>query len=86
MTPAHASLATPNTVLTTPFRTKEGQVALTPSQTPGTSSGGGVTTGQTPVRDMLSINNESSLESDWPQGTPQASFQVKHHEAEKIVF
>merc|ERR1719436_1196784 len=35
MTPSRTALATPNTVLTTPYRTKEGQVALTPSQTPG---------------------------------------------------
>jgi len=74
MTPSRQQLATPNTVLTTPFRTKEGQVALTPSQTPGTSSG------STPVRDKLAINASDSLE-EWQAGTPQATFQARENSA-----
>jgi len=79
MTPSRQQLATPNTVLTTPFRTKDGQVALTPSQTPGTSSGSG-TSGSTPVRDKLAINSSDSLE-EWQAGTPQASFQARENAA-----
>ena len=51
-TPSAKALQTPNTVLTTPFRTREGQVGLTPSQTPG---GKGLAT-PTPIRDKLAIN------------------------------
>ena len=52
VTPGHSSLQTPNTVLTTPFRTKDGQVGLTPRMmaTPGSMRGA------TPLRDKLSIN------------------------------
>ena len=78
MTPSRTALATPNTVLTTPFRTKEGQVGLTPSQTPGTSGAGG--SGSTPVRDKLAINSADSLE-EWQSGTPQASFQNRENSA-----
>lgn len=61
-TPQGSSISTPNTVLTTPFRTKDGQVGLTPGRTPG----GGVlgTPGSTPVRDKLSINPGESVERD----------------------
>ena len=60
MTPSTASLQTPNTVLTTPFRTRDGQVGLTPRMmaTPGSSSARGAT----PLRDKLSINPEDGLE------------------------
>ncbi len=60
VTPSGKALATPNTVLTTPFRTKEGQVGLTPSQTPGTTSR--MTPLATPLRDKLSINPEDSFD------------------------
>ena len=57
VTPQREVIATPNTVLTTPYRTREGQVGLTPGQTPGTR-----TPGQTPVRDKLAINPEDSID------------------------
>ena len=63
VTPQRDAVATPNTVLTTPYRTKEGQVGLTPSQTPGkTPAGGGMT--PTPIRDKLAINSEDYVEFD----------------------
>ncbi|MCP3666768.1 MAG: hypothetical protein GY696_30440, partial [Gammaproteobacteria bacterium] len=52
-------MATPNTVLTTPYRTKEGQVGLTPSQTP-TGKTPGMT--PTPIRDKLAINPEDYVD------------------------
>ena len=54
VTPRHDGVATPNTVLTTPYRTKEGQVGLTPGQTPG-GTPGSVTPGVTPIRYGRSI-------------------------------
>ena len=65
MTPsANKELQTPNTVLTTPFRTKEGQVGLTPGRTPGAGTTRGMTPGMpTPLRDKLSINPEDSFEA-----------------------
>ena len=61
-TPQVSAIATPNTVLTTPFRTKDGQVGLTPGRTPGLGVPG--TPGATPVRDKLSINPGESVEGD----------------------
>lgn len=63
-TPQRDVVATPNTVLTTPYRTKEGQVGLTPSQTP--TPGGKTPAGMTPtpIRDKLAINPEDSVEYD----------------------
>merc|ERR1719273_2546702 len=78
MTPKASTLATPNTVLITPFRTKEGQVGLTPGQTPGTVAGG---SSATPVRDKLAINTSDNLDADWQSGTPQANFQAKENAA-----
>ncbi len=60
MTPQRGDLRTPNTVLTTPFRTKDGQVSMTPS-----ARGGGATpgsSGSTPLRDKLAINPEDGFE------------------------
>jgi pre-mRNA-splicing factor CDC5/CEF1 len=74
VTPAREAIATPNTVLTTPYRTKDGQVGLTPGQTPGDNN----TT--TPVRDKLAINTEDSLEGFEP-GTPQSQFQSRENVA-----
>jgi len=68
MTPRPETMATPNTVLTTPYRTREGQVGLTPSQTPGTAGPG------TPVRDKLSINSEDAIGAEFEAGTPAANF------------
>ena len=73
MTPRVEAVATPNTVLTTPYRTREGQVGLTPGQTPGTE---GATQGATPVRDKLNINSEESLAGFEP-GTPGAQFATR---------
>ena len=57
MTPAQREAKTPNTVLATPYRTKEGQVAMTPGQaTPGTGQAGSTTPLATPLRDKLAIN------------------------------
>ena len=61
-TPQMTSVTTPNTVLTTPFRTKDGQVALTPGRTPGLGVPG--TPGSTPIRDKLSINPGESVEME----------------------
>lgn len=55
VTPRGTDMKTPNTVLTTPYRTKDGQVGLTPSKTP--------IIGITPIRDKLSINPEDGLET-----------------------
>ena len=54
-TPVPEAVATPNTVLTTPYRTKDGQVGLTPSQR------GSNATQATPLRDKLAINPEDSV-------------------------
>merc|ERR1719266_2579701 len=70
MTPQIERLSTPNTVLTTPYRTKEGQVGLTPGQTPGSAGVG------TPVRDKLSINSEESL-AGFEAGTPGAQYAAR---------
>jgi len=59
--PTPQAIATPNTVLTTPYRTRDGQVTMTPSQRGG--GGGGGPAGATPVRDKLSINPEDALEA-----------------------
>ena len=61
-TPQTLQITTPNTVLTTPYRTRDGQVGLTPGRTPGISVAG--TPGATPVRDKLSINPGESVERD----------------------
>jgi len=64
MTPSRNAIATPNTVLTTPYRTKDGQVGLTPGQTPGGTPGGAASATPTPIRDKLAINPEDSVEYD----------------------
>ena len=60
VTPSGRELQTPNTVLTTPFRTKDGQVGLTPGRTPGAGAKG-MTPGSA-LRDKLSINPEDSFD------------------------
>lgn len=58
VTPQPDQMRTPNTVLTTPFRTKDGQVGLTPSgATPA-----GATPGSTPLRDKLAINPDDGFD------------------------
>ena len=73
MTPAQREMKTPNTVLATPYRTKDGQVAMTPGQaTPGTGTGGtpgGLAAGATPLRDKLAINpSEAFMEGGSTMG------------------
>lgn len=79
MTPRVEQVTTPNTVLTTPYRTREGQVGLTPSQTPGTAAGG-TPVGGTPVRDKLAINPEDSL-TGFEAGTPGAAYAARESTA-----
>ena len=69
MTPAQREMKTPNTVLATPYRTKEGQVAMTPGQaTPGTGGQAG-TPLATPLRDKLAINpSEAFMEGGSTMG------------------
>ena len=68
VTPAPREMKTPNTVLTTPYRTREGQVAMTPGQaTPGAAAAG--TPLSTPLRDKLAINpNEAFMEGGSTMG------------------
>merc|ERR1719188_2938908 len=61
MTPSQKEMKTPNTVLATPYRTKEGQVAMTPGQA-GTPLA-------TPLRDKLAINpSEAFMEGGSTMG------------------
>merc|ERR1712223_989255 len=60
-TPNVKAMQTPNTVLTTEYRTREGQVGLTPSQTPSGSGKAGLAT-PTPLRDKLAINPEEGFD------------------------
>merc|ERR1719228_1780042 len=61
ITPNAKPMQTPNTVLTTPFRTKDGQVDLTPSQNASVRKG--MTPGvPTPLRDKLAINPDESFD------------------------
>jgi len=77
MTPRPETVATPNTVLTTPYRTKEGQVGLTPSQTGGGGDTPATVGGTTPVRDKLNINSEENLTGGFEPGTPGADYSVR---------
>jgi len=63
VTPQRDAAQTPNTVLTTPFRTRDGQVGMTPSS--ARTQGGGQA-GATPLRDKLAINPEASFEGQAP--------------------
>merc|ERR1712223_1260222 len=65
VTPTPKPMQTPNTVLTTPFRTKDGQVELTPSQNSSVRKGMATPAGMmqaTPLRDKLAINPEEGFE------------------------
>jgi len=80
-TPVRDVVQTPNTVITTPYRTREGQVGMTPGQTPGTATGTpGSSIGSTPLRDKLAINPEENL-NGIEGGTPGAKFAQKENVA-----
>ncbi|CAG6016432.1 unnamed protein product [Menidia menidia] len=68
VTPQRQTVQTPNTVLTTPFRTPgpgQGSEAMTPvaggALTPRGAVTPGLTPGRTPLRDKLNINSEEQL-------------------------
>ena len=84
LTPKPSAVATPNTVLGTPFRTPKGSVAggATPrgsaapgSVTPGSTTGSAATPGRmTSVRDKLNINPEEALgEEDYANENVQVA-------------
>lgn len=72
-TPRASAIATPNTVLTTPYRTRDGQVTMTPSQ----RGPGAATPGATPIRDKLSINPEDALEATPAAGAREVRESLK---------
>uniref|UniRef100_H3CWV8 Cell division cycle 5-like protein n=1 Tax=Tetraodon nigroviridis TaxID=99883 RepID=H3CWV8_TETNG len=68
VTPQKQQIQTPNTVLSTPFRTPgpgQGQESMTPqvggALTPRAAATPGLTPGRTPLRDKLNINPEEQL-------------------------
>ncbi|CAJ1066765.1 cell division cycle 5-like protein [Xyrichtys novacula] len=68
VTPQRQQIQTPNTVLSTPFRTPgqgQGQEGMTPqaggAMTPRGATTPGLTPGRTPLRDKLNINSEEQL-------------------------
>ncbi|XP_037079900.1 cell division cycle 5-like protein isoform X2 [Pollicipes pollicipes] len=76
ITPAKPDIATPNTMLTTPYRTPRDNPGQTPGgfSTPGASRAGR-TPLATPLRDKLAINAEDALEAD--AGGKQQQLQIK---------
>ena len=73
--PTSNVVATPNTVLATPFRSQRSEVGASPAfNTPGSVKQGGMTVVQTPVRDKLNINEEGVMEAS---ETPNLQKQVK---------
>uniref|UniRef100_A0ABD2WMM0 Uncharacterized protein n=1 Tax=Trichogramma kaykai TaxID=54128 RepID=A0ABD2WMM0_9HYME len=74
--PTSKVLATPNTVLSTPFRSQRVDGSPAPFNTPGSVAGSvtGSVVGQTPLRDRLSINPEEALD---PSETPIIQKQAK---------
>lgn len=65
VTPQRQAVQTPNTVLTTPFRTpgpgSEGMMTPHSGMTPKVTATPGLTPGRTPLRDKLNINTEEQL-------------------------
>ncbi|KAG1677882.1 Cell division cycle 5-like protein [Nymphon striatum] len=78
ITPKSKTIQTPNSLLSTPFRTPGGNDGLTPrsGMTPG-KSGGLTPVGATPVRDMLNINPEDNLEFDPNQSSKSYQHEMK---------
>lgn len=71
VTPKHQAMQTPNMMLTTPYRTPQGDSAGTTPRVAGTphrGSGGGVTPGRASVRDKLNINPEEALMEEYEAG------------------
>ncbi|XP_065340447.1 cell division cycle 5-like protein [Cloeon dipterum] len=68
VTPQHGAVATPNTVIATPFRSSREGGGQTPGSsssfnTPGSQTQGGVGVLQTPLRDSLNINPDDAVET-----------------------
>lgn len=71
VTPKHQAMQTPNMMLTTPYRTPQGDSGGTTPRVAGTphrGSGGGVTPGRASVRDKLNINPEEALMEEYEAG------------------
>ncbi|XP_026274832.1 cell division cycle 5-like protein [Frankliniella occidentalis] len=80
VTPSREVSATPNTVLTTPFRSAHGQDgSATPGfGTPGSQQGGPGMATPTPLRDKLNINPEDGFSvGDTPQALKQYQREMK---------
>jgi pre-mRNA-splicing factor CDC5/CEF1 len=56
-------VATPNTVLATPFRSQRSDASPAPFNTPGSVRPQNATAAQTPIRDKLNINPEEAIEA-----------------------
>lgn len=79
MTPAKSAQATPNTVLSTPFRAAT--VGSTPAH--GGSSASGTPLGSTPLRDSLSINTEEDSSLLTPRSQSERMRQITMQESLK---
>lgn len=82
VTPKHQAIQTPNMMLTTPYRTPQGEgTGTTPrmGRTPqrGSGAGGAVTPGRSSVRDKLNINPEEALMEEY-----EAGYGAKQQQAE----
>lgn len=80
VTPSKEVVATPNTVLATPFRSTHGEGGSTPGfSTPGgLSQRGGTMATPTPLRDKLNINPEDGFNvGDTPQALKQYQREMK---------
>ncbi|KAG8196130.1 hypothetical protein JTE90_007866 [Oedothorax gibbosus] len=61
VTPKRDIVATPNSLIATPFRASAHSTGVTPGRTPGLKTGKEMTPGTTPLRDKLNINPEDHL-------------------------
>ncbi|XP_058788836.1 cell division cycle 5-like protein [Phymastichus coffea] len=75
VTPLANVIATPNTVLATPFRSQRTDASPAKFSTPGSARGQNAVVGQTPLRDKLNINPEDALEGS---ETPLIQKQAKN--------
>ena len=75
VTPKHGIAQTPNTVLGTPMRTP-GHDLNTLGRGMMTPRGGGMTPGQTPMRDKLSINPGDDFHQALENGYKQVSLET----------